>query len=48
LFDSGALIVDTTMSVWVNGQPRGRLTVDERHVIEEEHLVYHRDRYGSS
>lgn len=48
LFDSGALIVDTAMSVWVNGQPRGRLTVDERHVIGEEHLVYHRDRYGSS
>lgn len=47
LFDSGALIVDTDMKVWVNGQPRGMLVVDERHAIGEEHLVYHRDRYGS-
>jgi predicted restriction endonuclease len=46
LFDGGALIVDTTMKVWVNGELKGVLTVDDRHVIAEEHLVYHRDRYG--
>lgn len=46
LFDSGALIVDTAMKVWVNGELKGVLTVDGRHAIEEEHLDYHRDRYG--
>lgn len=46
LFDSGALVVDTTMKVWVNGELQGLLTVDDRHVIDEKHLAYHRDRYG--
>jgi hypothetical protein len=46
LFDNGALIVDTAMKVWVNGEQRGVLTVDDRHAIGEEHLLYHRDRYG--
>jgi predicted restriction endonuclease len=46
LFDNGALIVDTSMKVWVNGELKGVLTVDDRHLIEEEHLEYHRDRYG--
>lgn len=47
LFDSGALIVDTTMKVWVNGELKGVLTVDDRHAIDEAHLLYHRDRYES-
>lgn len=46
LFDKGALVVDTDMKVWVNGEPTRMLVVDDRHVIDDEHLVYHRDRYG--
>lgn len=45
LFDIGALIVDDAMQVWVNGESRGQLTVDRRHVISAEHLAYHREYY---
>jgi hypothetical protein len=45
LFDIGALIVDDAMQVWVDGEPRGQLTVDGRHVISAEHLAYHREYY---
>jgi len=47
LFDNGALIVDTAMKVWLNGELTGELSVDDRHVIDEDHLAYHRDRYGA-
>lgn len=48
LFDSGALIIDAAMKVWVNGELMGLLTVDDRHAIGDDHLAYHRDCYQSS
>jgi putative restriction endonuclease len=47
LFDNGALIIDTAMKVWSNGEVRDALTVDDRHIIDEAHLAYHRDHYGT-
>jgi putative restriction endonuclease len=46
LFDNGALIVDPTMTIWVNGQERSVLTVDDSHAIDAEHLDFHRVRFG--
>ncbi|GAB3460595.1 YDG/SRA domain-containing protein [Actinophytocola sediminis] len=47
LFDSGALIIDDAMQVWVNGIHRGPLAINNRHAVGNEYLAYHREHYGA-
>ncbi|WP_260479013.1 YDG/SRA domain-containing protein [Kibdelosporangium aridum] len=47
LFDNGALIIDSKRQVWVNGEGGKELITDERHVIDDDHLTYHRNHYST-